>query len=267
MERILSVAGNLRDLGGLRTADGRAVRAGLLFRSAAPRAGSSVTAEFCRKLGIGAVFDLRSAAERGPDPIPHPFGPEVFVWRNTSDRDAGDPAHIIDACLKSRAETREVMIGVYAEMPARLAIAISALVNHLLDKNEPILFHCAAGKDRTGFTAAILLALLGVSRNDIYADYLETNKGSSALIADFLRAPRHCAVKGAPQEVWTPMLTADAQYLKAAFAAIDRRWGGVEAYAEDALGVSRPQLARMRRQLLAPPESVAAETRSSDNNE
>lgn len=99
--------------------------------------------------------------------------------------------------------------------------------------NLPVVFHCTAGKDRTGFGAALFLASLGVDRETIYRDYLLSVKHVE-------RKYRH-VMESEPR--MAPLLTVRRSYLKAAFDEIDKRYGGVDRYLTEQLGVD---LERMR---------------------
>jgi len=113
----------------------------------------------------------------------------------------------------------------------------------------PVLFHCTAGKDRTGFAAAIVLRLLGVPEESIVADYLRSNAYSLAahrrdlLLLRLMWGPAASAlVRG--------LLGVDQAYLRAAFEAIDREYGSFEAYVRDGLGLGPAEIARLRAALL-----------------
>lgn len=94
-------------------------------------------------------------------------------------------------------------------------------------ENLPLLFHCTAGKDRTGFAAAMFLSALGVSRDDIFRDYLLSSAGALEKFS--------ALVKTAPQ--FTSVVTVRREYLEAAFGEIDANFGSVEKYLTKELGV------------------------------
>ncbi|MGG8408488.1 tyrosine-protein phosphatase, partial [Streptomyces sp. 12297] len=124
----------------------------------------------------------------------------------------------------------------------------SRVVHAMADDSVPVLLHCAAGKDRAGLSIAVTLLALGVERDAITADYLESN------------APhrRYRVKRSGPEdehspealELLGPLFDARAEYLDAAFAAIDETWGGVDPYLSDGLGLSPETLERLRTRLL-----------------
>ena len=111
------------------------------------------------------------------------------------------------------------------------------LFDHLLDENTPLVFHCAAGKDRTGIAAALILLALGVPRSVILDDYLLTGlhwKVDAEHKTDL------------PPEVAKVLVSVDAAFLHAAFKAIDEDFGGIENYLGEQLGIDPLRQERLR---------------------
>ena len=103
------------------------------------------------------------------------------------------------------------------------AAAFAALFEHLLASDAPLVFHCTAGKDRTGFAAALILLALGVPRPVVMQDYLLTNE-----LLRMDSAPAY----GIPPEVMQVLWRVQAEFLDAALHAVDTDHGGVDAYPE-----------------------------------
>jgi protein-tyrosine phosphatase len=117
------------------------------------------------------------------------------------------------------------------------------LFSHLLESDEPTVFHCTAGKDRTGFAAALILRGLGVSKEDVMRDYLLTNGR--------LKTPdpsRH----GLSPEVYSVLWRVQPEFLDAAFEAVDEDYGGIEGYFREGLALREPQQERLRALYLEP---------------
>jgi hypothetical protein len=164
-----SVAGlvNLRDLGGLATEDGRRTRPGVLYRSEMPRIGDRPPTALAWP--PRTVIDLRSAVERGPGPHPlTALGSTVRVF----------PLLGEDAAPGRHSAASSAMAGglrsLYAAMMEHAAPQLAAIVDIVASEPGPVLVHCAAGKDRTGVTVAVLLRLAGVVERDVLADYAAT---------------------------------------------------------------------------------------------
>ncbi|MDB5880947.1 MAG: hypothetical protein JWP43_825 [Ramlibacter sp.] len=108
---------------------------------------------------------------------------------------------------------------------------------HLLESGEPTVFHCTAGKDRTGFAAALLLHALGTPRDEVMRDYLLTNER--------LKMPAG-ARHGLAPDVAAVLWRVQPEFLEAAFEAVDRDYGGLPAYFEDGLGLGSQERERLR---------------------
>jgi protein-tyrosine phosphatase len=169
----LEAVHNFRDLGGYRTADGRTTKWRTLFRADGLYRLTPADVVTLEPLGLKTVIDLRSDTEldeRGRFPVEaHPvvFHHLPIVDRTWSESDR--PAYERD---------EDFLVWAYQEMltigAPRFAKAFDALVE---PDALPAVFHCAAGKDRTGLLAALLLGSLGVSRDDIVDDYALTIEG------------------------------------------------------------------------------------------
>ena len=109
------------------------------------------------------------------------------------------------------------------------------LLRHLADEHSPAVFHCTAGKDRTGFAAALLLLAMGVSREDVEHDFLLTNQ-------HYRRA--HAAQTDLPQEVLDVLWRVQSGFLEAAFEVVRAEHGGVDAYLA-AIGIDGAQRQRL----------------------
>ena len=112
----------------------------------------------------------------------------------------------------------------------------SSLFGHLLESDDPLVFHCTAGKDRTGFAAALILRALGVPQDDVMRDYLLTNE----------RLKPKSEWKGLDPEVAVVLYRVQPEFLDAAFETVDQTYGGVEAYFREGLGLREAERARLR---------------------
>jgi protein-tyrosine phosphatase len=235
--RSLNLAGatNFRDLGGYQGRDGRIVRWRRLFRSD-HLAGLSASdrAELAR-LGLRRSFDFRGVTERAvtaydlPGVSQHSLPIEPTVVQSLAAlRDAGrriTPEHAVDAM-------RETYLGFVRHGGQRFG----TLLRHLADDDAPAVFHCTAGKDRTGFAAALLLSALGVSREAIMDDFLLTN-------ALYRREPG-ASHTDLPQDVLEVLWRVQAGFLEAALQALEREHGGVEGYLA-AIGIGPAERERL----------------------
>ncbi|MFF5701008.1 tyrosine-protein phosphatase [Streptomyces sp. NPDC012794] len=248
---------NFRDVGGLPTIDGRRVRPGRLFRSGHLAHATETDAEFLGSLGLHTVFDFRNEADHaleGPDvelpgvrnvniPLTDPADGREF-WRMVRDGELDQLRGLLGegrAAARMRASYRTIIETRTAEQ--------SRVVHALAQDSVPALMHCAAGKDRAGLSVAVTLLALGVEREAIVADYLESSaphnryrvrRGSDAPEA---RSPE-------VMELLAPLFDARGEYLLEAFTAIDERWGGVDRYLAEGLALAPETLERLRDRLL-----------------
>ncbi|WP_214321507.1 tyrosine-protein phosphatase [Nonomuraea sediminis] len=189
---------NFRDLGGYPTADGRRVRLGRLYRS--DSLGKLGGADWDRflELGIGTVIDLR-----------YPW--EVDRWGRVPD---GPEYHNLSiehrpydqAALGPEVDPVDYLAERFAEVTADGVAEIRQALEVIAAADEPVVFHCASGKDRTGIVAALVLSLLGVEEDTVVEDFALTGLATDRLVADWRaahdgRSPRWPAYGTAPADL------------------------------------------------------------------
>ncbi|MGW3914557.1 tyrosine-protein phosphatase [Streptomyces sp. NPDC005070] len=248
---------NFRDVGGLPAADGRRVRYGRLFRSGHLAHATEEDAAFLASLGLHTIFDFRNAADQkleGPDvelpgvlnvnlPLSDPADGSEF-WKMVRD---GDIDQLRGLLGDGKAANR--MINSYRTIISERTAEHAQVLHALADDSVPALMHCAAGKDRAGLSIAVTLLALGVEREAIVTDYLESNAAHRRY-----KVHRNGSSAGAysPEvmELLSPLFDARAEYLTAAFETIEEKWGSVEAYLEQGLGLTPELRERLRARLL-----------------
>ena len=182
-ERVLPFAGivNFRDLGGYPTADGRRVRWEQLYRSARWTTATPEDAAALAKLDIDTVIDFRGEAKREQHPEHIPPGMRRVVHLPIEPVDPLFADGLASVPRSGDAEaSRALMRAFYAEMVTEHTDRFHAFFAALVEAQGPVVFHCSAGKDRTGLAAALLLTALGVGTEDVYADYMASRGRSSA---------------------------------------------------------------------------------------
>ncbi len=248
---------NLRDLGGLRADDGRLVATGQVFRCAALVDLPDDEVELIHRLGIRTVLDLRSERERlAAAGLALPGAEHVWldVIGDTGEAGPATLAHTLrDPANGSKAlgggKAVEVFVRAYRDLVSspQARTAYAGLVRALDADAGPVLFHCTAGKDRTGWAAALVLSSLGVPRDAILADYLETN---DAYVRSHAATFDEWESKGGDREVLAAVISARPEYLASAFAELDTTYGAIEDYLVDGLGLDAGVGARLRARLL-----------------
>lgn len=257
--RLLAAAPNFRDIGGLRASGGRVVRSGLVYRSGALDALQDDDLALLAGFGITLCCDLRTAAERTRSPSRWPSGrvPRLLELEFASDVRALGP-ELMDrlAAEPSHEAAAGLMLGLYRGMPAASAPLLAQLLPQLADAADalPLLIHCTAGKDRTGFVIAVLLGVLGVPPSAIRADYLHSNHSAGHLRRNAklqLLLRELLGMTPAPLAV-DALTMALPEYLDAALDELRRAHGSVERYLGEACGVGPAMQERLRQRLLEP---------------
>lgn len=239
-ERRLALTGsfNFRDLGGYETADGRQVRWRRLFRSDALHGLTPEDIVQLDEIGLTVVFDLRSSMEIERDGlgslydgvVPHHHVPFTANVGSAASRDFG----------LSLSE-------LYQRMLKDAQPCISTMFSALADEQTcPAVFHCAAGKDRTGIISGLVLSALGVPDEDIIADYALTD----GFMADRLEALRAAGQLGEGSDSYPPhVLRAEPATMAQTLHLIQSEHGSIEVFLL-ASGVSQSQLESVRDHLL-----------------
>lgn len=259
LQRVLVLEGgcNLRDLGGYRTTDGRRVREGVLFRSGVLSYFSPNDHPHLERLGLRAICDLRRADEREREPTRWPANIPTTFWELGDQLTAAQQSGALEGSTDG-AHARTLMIEAYRTMPSWLRPHLRGVFGCLIKGDVPLLFHCAAGKDRTGLCAALVLHGLGVPRETIYQDYELTNRAVDlhAFLVKHGRARLGVTSAKHPLEtmdadVRAALLAADKAYLSAAFEEIEKDHGSIDSYVRDILGVSDREKEQLRDALLS----------------
>jgi protein-tyrosine phosphatase len=239
---------NFRDLGGYRVASGATVRWGQVFRSDALLLDDGDLVAFAG-LGIRTVFDLRSDRERQthPNRLPVDDPPTVRVVplvRQVSGSNQLEDMDLTDG--------EKFLAQLYVRSLEGLAPNFGTVLTGLSQQdNLPAVFHCAAGKDRTGMVAAILLSVLGVALDDILDDYELTGqyRTTEAINASMERLRANNDI---PAEVVAGILRSPRWAMKAAMATVADRYGDLDGYLTGPAGAASDVPDRLREILLTP---------------
>lgn len=241
--RVLPLQGgrNFRDLGGYRSADGRTVKWGLLYRSGQMHDLTPSDYAYLQNLGIRTVCDFRDTRERTTEPTLWPAGhsPKVrsddYALDMSSLKLPGDPS------TWTHEQVVAAMTATYPKLLDQFRGQYRRMFAELLAGDVPLAFHCTAGKDRTGVAAALLLTALGIPRATIIDDYLLSNQHMAPSPAH----PTGFLAKLSPEAART-FAGVDRRYIDAVFAVTDRHPGGTMGYLRDELGLDAAKIAKPR---------------------
>jgi len=251
----LAGATNFRSLGGLPAAGGRRIRPHALMRADRLSGLNADDWGALGRAGLTTICDLRSEEERGEhpnNPPPH-LGVRELRFGIRNDLRA-DPAlaRLIASDPTARGSER-VMIEIYRRLPGYMGSTLSAIVDRLLEGGAPLLVHCSAGKDRTGFVIAMLLRALDVPEPVIRADYLASRywPGAESHRASLEERLRPVVAPEELRAAVDAVLDVRDVYLDAALQALEDEFGSIGRYLEAAAGLSSHRVERLRDKLLA----------------
>jgi protein-tyrosine phosphatase len=241
MNRRIDLEGcfNFRDLGGYPTESGKRLRWRMLFRSDALHHLTPADADLLvQELGIGDIVDLRSTAELEAE------GRGELTGR--SPRFHHLPLFDGDT-REGRSQTAEMTLADRYFLMAEFAKEpIARVLDTLVASDAPAVYHCAAGKDRTGVISAILLGLLGVHDDVIVTDYAASHEQLDSIIDRLMETDGY-------QEMFEHLppdtLHAEPETMISLLARVREQYGGMTGYARE-IGISTPAIERLRARLL-----------------
>lgn len=261
--RVVNLNGgrNFRDLGGYRTADGRQVKWGKLYRSGALHQLDSADYAMLSELDIKTVVDFRGNSERENELTQWQAGDiNHLTWDYQLEFDTSAFKQMFEAGKVTEQDMEQVMAGMYPGLLNQQKEHYQAMFAELVGNEAPLLFHCTAGKDRTGVAAALILYVLGVEKNVIMQDYVLSEQilrpadlmGSSNKSASngHQQDPNMAMLARLPKEAISALMGTRESYLNAAFAEMERQSGSIDAFIREELQVSDADIALLKAQYL-----------------
>jgi protein-tyrosine phosphatase len=235
----LAGASNFRDLGGYPAGDGRTLRWRRIFRSNHLGHLTEDDVKVVRGLDVKRAFDFRGADERK--------AAECVIKEITVHSLPIEPTVV--AALRAKLQARallsgdaiEIMRESYRGYVRTNTHSFRELFANMLDDGAPLVIHCTAGKDRTGFACALILHALGVPDQVISEDYLLTNQY-------YRRDPN--SSPDLPADVRQAIGSVEASFLAAGFGAVSAQYGDLESYFRDGLGLGVPERRELKAQYL-----------------
>ncbi len=218
------------------------MRRGLLFRSGSLGRATDADLGELAALGIRTVIDLRTPLEQSRSPDRKLGEQYIHIPIKTSMVNEDGPLELMRSLLSGeirRLDFAALAAQSYREMATIFRPEMSQVVRLAADpKNLPILIHCTAGKDRTGYACGLIQALIEVPRQVILWDYLRSNDLLGGYRGAMLRRLRIFTLFGAPRAKFLPVFEVRQAYLDAAFEQIERDFGTIQDYARTGLGLS-----------------------------
>jgi protein-tyrosine phosphatase len=247
----LESVSNFRDVGGYRTEDGRWVRMGVAYRSNGLARLNPGDYKRLRELNLHLICDLRMDDERRRLPDPEIPGAKLVVANVVADSPvARDRLQL--ASLSKSGDAAAVTEFVKAAYRGFVTLPSARAAYHLVferladERNLPTLFHCTAGKDRSGWAQAILLTILRIPKSTILQDYVLTDQYMSAIALQQVRK----SMPEANDAAALCLVAADPAFLEAAFKEADDRFGSFDNYLREGLGLDSALLDSIRTNFL-----------------
>jgi protein-tyrosine phosphatase len=233
---------NFRTVGNIKNVDGRTLKEGKFYRSGNLYKLKKSSFKELENLGIKEIIDLRNSKEIAQKPDNLPVG---INYKNYSAfEDEGDQLdQAKKLVLKGKvdgADADKRMLDFYKDYVTENPEVIRKIITEILDSDQPILYHCTAGKDRTGITTALILMILKFDKETIYNDYLLSNNYRKKLVDKRLNLANnlHFLYPKMDVKVLEKLSWVETDYLDASFNEINNKYGSIDAYIQQVLGIS-----------------------------
>ncbi|KFF75397.1 protein tyrosine phosphatase [Chryseobacterium sp. P1-3] len=243
-EKVLNIKKvyNFRTVGNIKNTEGRALKEGMLYRSAHLHQLKKKSFDEFGKLGIAEIIDLRNSKEifEKPDHLPN----GITYKKYSAFEDRGDQlAQARKLVLKGKVKASDAdkrMVDFYREYVTENPETIKTIIAEILEADHPVLYHCTAGKDRTGIITALILAILKFDEETIYNEYLLSNNYRKNLVRKrlHLAGNLHFLYPKMDLQVLEKLSWVEKRYLDAAFGEINKKYGSTDAYIQKVLGIS-----------------------------
>jgi protein-tyrosine phosphatase len=254
-ERQLSLQGtpNFRDLGGYEGQEGRRLKWGKLYRSSKLSNLTDQDIHYVNRLGVTLICDFRQVIEQELEPTL--LGDNTLTQHASLPIAPGSSQSFIENLHNGIIAVEDAagfMEQVNRDLVANQMPQYAEMFRLLLVGDQQVLIHCASGKDRTGFGAALILDVLGVDEEAIVDDYLLTNKylPVDEEVERLSKQLVDSTGSSVSAEVLRPMLEVRPEYIHACFEEIRRRYDGKEHFFETALDLDDEKINELRKRYL-----------------
>lgn len=231
---------NFRDIGGYETQSGRKIKKNLMFRSGEiSRLSKEDHQAFEYDFGIQTIFDFRGEDEKLKSPN------DSFDRVKTVDldicKDSNGNSASMEDLIRGKTDPDTYMKSLYRDFifTDSSRKGYRTFLEHISELETPFIFHCFAGKDRTGFGAALILSILGVSKSNIYHDYLLTNRLRQKANDRLLGEMKKTGANNEELEMVRTMMEVKPDYLDVSFNEIEENYGDIHHFIKDGLDVTK----------------------------
>lgn len=236
---------NFRFLGGIKNSEGKTLRDSLIYRSGNLHHLKNGSFDDLEKLKINKIIDLRTKQEVAKEIDHLPFNISYKNYPAFEDK-SDEMANAKKLALKgkiSKEDADKRMIRFYTDYVSENPQVIKTIITEILDSDQPILYHCTAGKDRTGMITALILKILKFDNDVIFEEYLVSNDLRKNVINKKLSLANNLHFVFPKLDIGVIEKTSwiERDYLQAAFDEIDTKYGSMDIYIHKQLGISEAQ--------------------------
>lgn len=254
---------NIRDLGGMKTTDGRSIRSGLLIRSGHLSKLDPSDLNALQDL-VDLVIDFRTDREclENPDVVMDGVvSVRIPIFDQLTEgitREEEADHNVFSRYLTKPSEAKQYMCRLYRSFAKEKAVSgFAGFLRYLLESGQKtVLWHCTAGKDRAGIASVLVEEVLGADREDIVADYMKTNeylKDDILFLTDFIKkqASLDFGAAGDPaDESLRYLLGAQEEYINSFYSAVEETYGSVDRLIRDGLKLTEEEISSLKSRYL-----------------
>lgn len=236
---------NFRYLGGIKNTEGKILKDSLIYRSGNLYRLKKNSFDKLKKMNITKVIDLRTKQEiaKEPDRLPKNVSFQVYSAFEDKNNEMDNAKQL---ALKGKINENDAdkrMIKFYTDYVSDNPEVIKEIITEILESKQPILYHCTAGKDRTGMITALILKVLKFDDTVIFEEYLQSNNLRQNIIQKRLNLANtfHFVYPKLDIGVVEKTSWIERKYLQSAFDEIDKQYGSMDNYIHQVLGISENQ--------------------------
>lgn len=239
---IIKKVNNFRSVGNIKNSEGRILKEGKFYRSGDLYHLKNNSFKEIEKLGIKEIIDLRNEKEisKKPDNLPE----NITYKKYSAFEDQGDQlSQAKKLVLKGKVNASDAdkrMVDFYRDYVTENPETIKKIITEILESDQPILYHCTAGKDRTGIITALILSILKFDKDTIYNDYLLSNNFRKQMVEKRLNLAHtlHFIYPKMDLKVLEKLSWIESGYLDESFDGINKKYGSIDIYIQKVLGIS-----------------------------
>ncbi|WP_027382545.1 tyrosine-protein phosphatase [Epilithonimonas caeni] len=236
---------NFRYLGGIKNSEGKSLKDSLIYRSGNLHKLRNSSFDEIESLKINKIIDLRTHQEitKEPDHFPKTISYQNYPAFQDENGELKDAKKQVLKGQFNKVDADKRMIQFYKDYVSENPQVIKKIITEILDSEQPILYHCTAGKDRTGMITALILKILKFDDSVTFEEYLQSNDLRQSIIQKRLNLANNLHFIYPKLDIGVLEKTGwiERNYLQSAFDEIDKKYGSMDNYIHEALGISEAQ--------------------------